>query len=57
MTKPHILQVGPYPEWDQRPLEEAYVVHRWWEAADKDALLAVWSMRLPRGATWGRAKR
>jgi lactate dehydrogenase-like 2-hydroxyacid dehydrogenase len=40
MTKPHILQVGPYPEWDQMPLEAAYIVHRWWEAADKDALLA-----------------
>jgi lactate dehydrogenase-like 2-hydroxyacid dehydrogenase len=40
MTKPHILQVGPYPEWDQVPLDTAYTVHRWWEAADKDALLA-----------------
>ena len=40
MTKPHILQIGPYPEWDQKPLDAAYVAHRWWEAADKDALLA-----------------
>ncbi|RYH93495.1 MAG: 2-hydroxyacid dehydrogenase, partial [Acetobacteraceae bacterium] len=40
MTKPHLLQVGPYPEWDQGPLETAYQVHRWWEAADMDALLA-----------------
>ena len=40
MTKPHILQVGPYSEWDQATLVEAYVVHRWWEAADKDAFLA-----------------
>lgn len=40
MTKPHLLQVGPYPEWDQGPLDEAYTVHRWWEAADKDAFLA-----------------
>jgi lactate dehydrogenase-like 2-hydroxyacid dehydrogenase len=40
MTKPHVLQVGPYPEWDQTPLDAAYTIQRWWEAADKDALLA-----------------
>jgi lactate dehydrogenase-like 2-hydroxyacid dehydrogenase len=40
MTKPHVLQVGPYPEWDQQPLDAAFQIHRWWEAADKDALLA-----------------
>ncbi len=40
MTKPHVLQVGPYPEWDQTPLDAAFFIHRWWEAADKDALLA-----------------
>jgi lactate dehydrogenase-like 2-hydroxyacid dehydrogenase len=39
MTKPHILQVGPYPEWDQEPLEAAYHIHRFWEAADPAALL------------------
>ncbi len=40
MTKPYILQVGPYPKWDQIPLDAAFHMHRWWEAADKDALLA-----------------
>ena len=40
MTKPHVLQVGPYPEWDQTLLDAAFTIHRWWEAADKDALLA-----------------
>jgi lactate dehydrogenase-like 2-hydroxyacid dehydrogenase len=40
MTKTHILQVGPYPEWDQGPLEHAFHIHRWWEAADQAALLA-----------------
>lgn len=40
MAKPQVLQVGPYPEWDQAPLDAAYTIHRWWEAADKDAFLA-----------------
>lgn len=40
MTKPHILQVGPYPEWDQLPLDAAFEMHRWHEAADKAAFLA-----------------
>lgn len=40
MTKPHILQVGPYPAWDQGPLEADYHVHRYFEAADKAAFLA-----------------
>lgn len=38
--KPHILQVGPYPEWDQAPLDQAFTVHRYFEAADKAAFLA-----------------
>lgn len=40
MTKPHILQVGPYPEWDQTPLDAAFHMHRYFEAADKAAFLA-----------------
>ncbi len=40
MTKPHILQMGPYPEWDQVPLDAAFTVHRYFEATDKPALLA-----------------
>ena len=40
MTKPHILQVGPYPEWDQTPLDAAFHMHRYFEAADKPAFLA-----------------
>lgn len=40
MSKPQVLQIGPYPDWDQGPLEEAFTIHRWWEAADRDALLA-----------------
>jgi lactate dehydrogenase-like 2-hydroxyacid dehydrogenase len=40
MTKPHILQVGPYPEWDQGPLDAAFHMHRYFEAPDKSAFLA-----------------
>ncbi len=40
MTKPHILQVGPYPEWDQGPLDAAFHMHRYFEAADKASFLA-----------------
>ncbi|MEO9527585.1 2-hydroxyacid dehydrogenase [Roseibium sp.] len=39
MTKPDILQVGPYPEWDQVPLEESFTLHRYFEAGDPDAYL------------------
>lgn len=40
MTKPDILQVGFYPEWDQVPLDAAFTMHRYFEAADKPAFLA-----------------
>lgn len=40
MPKPHILQVGPYPEWDQRPLDASFHMHRYFEVADKAAFLA-----------------
>ncbi|MYA89280.1 MAG: 2-hydroxyacid dehydrogenase [Boseongicola sp. SB0662_bin_57] len=33
MPKPEILQVGPYPEWDQVPLDQAYTVHRYFKMA------------------------
>ena len=35
-----ILQVGPYPEWDEAPLNDTYKVHRYFEAADGAAFLA-----------------
>lgn len=40
MSVPEILQVGPYPEWDQVPLDEAFQMHRLFEAEDRDAFLA-----------------
>lgn len=39
-NRPHILQIGPYPEWDQTPLDAAFHMHRYFEAADKGAFLA-----------------
>lgn len=40
MNKPQILQMGPYPDWDQVPLQDEFTVHRYDLAADKAALLA-----------------
>ncbi|MBI1170146.1 2-hydroxyacid dehydrogenase [bacterium] len=40
MTKIEILQVGPYPDWDQGPLDAAFTAHRYFEAQDKAAFLA-----------------
>ena len=40
MTKPQILQVGAYPDRDQGPLDQAFDMHRYFEAADKAAFLA-----------------
>jgi lactate dehydrogenase-like 2-hydroxyacid dehydrogenase len=40
MSKPVLLQMGAYPAWDQEPLEAAFTVHRYFEAADKTAFLA-----------------
>ncbi len=40
MDKPHILQVGPYPDWDQGPIDAAFHAHRYFEASDKTAFLA-----------------
>lgn len=40
MSKPIILQVGPYPEWDQTPLDSAFDVKRYFEASDQSAFLA-----------------
>jgi lactate dehydrogenase-like 2-hydroxyacid dehydrogenase len=40
VAKPEILQLGPYPEWDQHPLDDMFVMHRYFEASDKEAFLA-----------------
>jgi lactate dehydrogenase-like 2-hydroxyacid dehydrogenase len=40
MSKPEILLMGPYPEWDLVDLDARYLVHRIYEATDRDAFLA-----------------
>ena len=40
MTKPHVVQTGSLPDWDQGPLDQACTVHRLFEAADRAAFLA-----------------
>jgi len=39
MTKPEILLVGPYPEWDLVELQEKFEVRKLYEATDRDAFL------------------
>lgn len=39
MSKPEILQIGPYPAWDEEPLNDAFTVHRYFEAEDKEAFV------------------
>lgn len=36
---PHVLVCGPYPAWDMQPMEQAYVLHKLWEASDREALI------------------
>lgn len=40
MSNPEILQVGPYPQWDEDPLNAAFAVHRYFDTDDKPAFLA-----------------
>ena len=40
MSKPIILQVGPYPDWDQQPLDEAFDVKRLFDVPDPASVIA-----------------
>lgn len=40
MPKPEILLAGAYPEWDLNALEDLYVVHKLYEAADRASFLS-----------------
>jgi lactate dehydrogenase-like 2-hydroxyacid dehydrogenase len=39
VSKPEVLQIGPYPAWDQEPLDAAFTMHRLFDAADTAAFL------------------
>lgn len=39
MSKPEVLQIGPYPSWDQESLDAAFTMRRLFGAADKTAFL------------------
>ncbi len=47
------MQAGPYPQWDQEPLDHAFHVHRYFEAADKPAFLAEHGPKIEGIATRG----
>lgn len=53
MNKPHVLQVGSYPEWDRGPLDAAFTMHRCFEAADRAAFLAEVGPKIQAIATRG----
>jgi lactate dehydrogenase-like 2-hydroxyacid dehydrogenase len=53
MGKPEILQLSSYPEWDQAPLDEAFSMLRYDQAADKAAFLAEHGPRVRGIATNG----
>lgn len=39
MDSVEILQMGPYPEWDQEPLEKMFKMHLYYDAVDPDILI------------------
>ncbi|GCA49412.1 glyoxylate/hydroxypyruvate reductase B [Sinorhizobium sp. KGO-5] len=40
MSKVELLQVGPYPTWDEERLNASFTMHRYFEAEDKPVFLA-----------------
>jgi D-3-phosphoglycerate dehydrogenase len=39
MSKPEVLMIGAYPAWDTEDLDARYIVHKLWEAADRDRMI------------------
>jgi lactate dehydrogenase-like 2-hydroxyacid dehydrogenase len=39
VSKPDILQIGPYPAWDVEALDARFTMHRYYEATDKPAFV------------------
>jgi lactate dehydrogenase-like 2-hydroxyacid dehydrogenase len=40
MTKPDVLMIGAYPQWDMDALETDYSLHKVWQAEDRDRFIA-----------------
>lgn len=53
MIKPQVLQLGPFPDWDQGPLDQAFDMHRYFAAADKAKFLSNIGPRIQAIATRG----
>lgn len=53
MPKPEILMIGPYPDWDRAPLEDAFVVHKLWLAEDRDSFIDAHASNIRAIATRG----
>jgi len=53
MSKPELLLVGPYPEWDMVELEAHYTVHKLYEAGDRDAFIRTHADKIRAIATRG----
>ncbi|GLS18081.1 D-2-hydroxyacid dehydrogenase [Labrys miyagiensis] len=37
-SMPHVLMLGPYPDWDMLPMEASYRLHKLWEQEGSDTL-------------------
>src|SRR6516164_6910949 len=53
MTKPDVLMVGRYPEWEMPLFERDYVVHKLWLADDRARFLSEVGQRIRAIATNG----
>lgn len=51
--KPEVLMIGPYPVWDMEDLDARYVVHKLWEAADRDRMIEAYRGTIRAIATRG----
>lgn len=52
-SRPDVLMLGPYPDWDMQPLDADYQLHKLWEAADREAFVAGRAPRIRAIATRG----
>ncbi|MEZ2128644.1 MULTISPECIES: 2-hydroxyacid dehydrogenase [unclassified Sinorhizobium] len=53
MSKPEILLIGPYPEWDLVELEAQYELRKLYEAEDRDAFVQKYALNIRAIATRG----